>query len=422
VESLGGRTGLLILAAVMLATACSDGSPPDGPPAVITADPQSAPTDVPVAVSIRGLPAGAKTTVEASATDVKGRKWTSSAEFTADSAGTLSLDRPSTGGSYRGANAMGLFESLTTGGSDPDGEFRIGPDGFDVQLRANVDGKQRATTVVHRPTSSPAVTRKELRPATDNGLYGELYLPTKPTGKRPALLVISGGEGGLSTSATAGALAARGYPSLALAYFAEPGLPKELGEIPLEYFGKALTLLRKQNGVDLDHVLVMGQSRGGEAALLLGVYYRDLVHGVVAGVPSSAALPGLTDGSVPGWTWRGKPLPTADWPGAIPAIDDPSAIAVERITGPILMNCGGNDGLWPSCDFMTAVQARLTARKFRHPVTALRYPEAGHFVGRMMAYRNCSEECFRSHGGTPDANHAALKDSHAKLVALLASL
>jgi pimeloyl-ACP methyl ester carboxylesterase len=418
----GGRTGLLIIAAVLLATACSDGSAPNGPAAVMTVDPSDAPTDVPVAVSIRGLPAGAKTTVQASATDAKGRKWTSSAEFTADSAGTVSLDRPATGGSYRGANAMGLFESLSTGDSDPDGEFRIGGAGFDVRLQAEVDGEPRATTVVHRHTSSPVVTRKELRPATDDGLYGDVYLPTKSTGKRPALLVISGGEGGLSTTATAGALAARGYPSLALAYFAESGLPPELGEIPLEYFGKALTLLRKQKGVDPDHVLVMGQSRGGEAALLLGAYYPDIVHGVIAGVPSSAALPGLTDGSVPGWTWRGKPLPTADWPGAIPAITDPSAIPVERITGPILMNCGGNDGLWPSCDFMTAVQARLTARKFRHPVTALRYPEAGHFVGRMMAYRNCSEECFRTHGGTAEANHTALLDNHAKLLKLLSSL
>jgi dienelactone hydrolase len=406
----------------MLATACSDGSPPDGSPAVISVDPAGAPTDVPVAVSIRGLPAGAETTVEAAATDVKGRKWTSSATFTADASGTVSLARPSTGGSYRGANAMGLFEALTTGDPDPDGEFRIGGDGFDVRLRAVVNGRQRATGVAHRATSGPAVTRKELRPAAADGLYGDLYLPSKPAGKRPAVLVISGGEGGLSTSATAGALAARGYPSLALAYFAAPGLPPELGEIPLEYFGKALTLLRTQNGVDPDHVLVMGQSRGGEAALLLGVYYRNLVHGVVAGVPSSAALPGLSDGSVPGWTWRGKPVPTADWPGAIPSIDDPAAIAVERITGPILMNCGAEDGLWPSCDFMAAVQARLTARKFRHPVTALRYPQAGHFVGRIMAYRNCSDECFRTHGGTPQANHAALLDSQTKLLALLGSL
>jgi hypothetical protein len=53
----------------------------------------------------------------------------------------------------------------------------------------------------------------------------------------PPVLVFGGSGGGLMTSAAL--LAARGYPSLALAYFKAPGLPQTLHNIPLEYFAKA---------------------------------------------------------------------------------------------------------------------------------------------------------------------------------------
>jgi pimeloyl-ACP methyl ester carboxylesterase len=104
-------------------------------------------------------------------------------------------------------------------------------------------------------------------------------------------------------------LAAHGYPSLALAYFKAPGLPQSLNAIRLEYFTNALAVLRAQPGVDPGHVLVMGHSRGGEAALLLGAYFPRLVNaGVVAGVPSSVVNPGLPDTTQSPWTLRGRPF------------------------------------------------------------------------------------------------------------------
>lgn len=125
----------------------------------------------------------------------------------------------------------------------------------------------------------------------------------------PPVLVFGGSGGGRMTSVAA-LLAARGYPSLALAYFKAPGLPQTLHNIPLEYFAKALRVLRAQPGVDPDHVLVAGESRGGEAALLLSAYFPRLVNGVIAGVPSSvvnsAAGP---DTGRPAWTLGGRPLP-----------------------------------------------------------------------------------------------------------------
>jgi dienelactone hydrolase len=121
-------------------------------------------------------------------------------------------------------------------------------------------------------------------------------------------VLVFGGSGGGRMTSVAALLAARGYPSLALAYFKAPGLPQTLHNIPLEYFAKALRVLRAQPGVDPDHVLVVGESRGGEAALLLSAYFPRLVNGVIAGVPSSvvnsAAGP---DTGRPAWTLGAAP-------------------------------------------------------------------------------------------------------------------
>jgi predicted esterase len=111
-----------------------------------------------------------------------------------------------------------------------------------------------------------------------------------------------------------------------LAYFKAPGVPQKLLNIPLEYFRGALAWLERQPEVDAQRTAVLGISRGSEAALLLGVHYRDLVHGVFALMPSSVVNCGIRDYTAPdcigaAWTLGGKPLPygskrRCSWPAA----------------------------------------------------------------------------------------------------------
>ncbi|HWD42480.1 MAG TPA: acyl-CoA thioester hydrolase/BAAT C-terminal domain-containing protein [Actinomycetota bacterium] len=222
-------------------------------------------------------------------------------------------------------------------------------------------------------------------------------------------------------------LAAHGYPSLALAYFKAPGLPQSLHDIPLEYFTRALKELRARPGVDPDHVLVAGVSRGGEAALLLGAHFPQLVNGVVAGVPSSVVNPGdRPDTTRPAWTLGGRPLPAVS-PSEFGRPDQTSnpgaAIPVERIRGPVLLACGEQDVVWPSCGYVDAITARLRAHRFAHPVTALRYRDAGHLIGGLTAwYDSLTDDALTSSGGTVSGTQAAQADAHAKLLALLAAL
>jgi dienelactone hydrolase len=416
----------LVVAAVGLA-GCTGGGDRGRPNASISVSPPAALMDEPVTVSLRGLPADARTTVTAKAVDSEGTTWSSSAQFQASSAGQVSLGQPSLGGSYSGINPMGLFTLMAPPpGSAPDW-FLYGEAGYDVAVQATVGGRMVAEASVRRQSPlAVGVVEKQLRP-TKAGIYGNLYLPKRAAGRRPAVLVFSGSGGGLTTSFAAALLAAHGHPSLALAYFKAPGLPQSLHNIPLEYFTKALKVLRAQPGVDPRHVLVAGVSRGGEAALLLGAHFPQLVNGVIAGVPSSVVNPGeRPDASKPAWTLGGRPLPAVS-PSEFGRPDQTSnpraVIPVERIRGPVLLACGEQDLRWPSCAYVDAITARLRAHRFAHPVTALRYPDAGHLIGGLTAwYGSLTDDALTSDGGTVAATQAAQADAHAKLLALLAAL
>jgi hypothetical protein len=194
----------------------------------------------------------------------------------------------------------------------------------------------------------------------------------------------------------------------------------------LEYFTGALGVLRDQPGVDPRHVLVAGVSRGSEAALLLGAHFPRLVNGAVAGVPSSVVNPGWPDASQPAWTLGGRPLPAvspSDFGRPNPPGKARAVIPVERSRGPILLACGEQDLVWPSCAYVDAITARLRAHPSAAPVTALRYGDAGHLVGGLTAwYASLTDDALTRFGGTVAGTQAAQADAHAKLLALLASL
>ena len=397
-------------------------SAPPGP-VTMTVSARQALLDVPVNVSLGGLPAGARTTVTATAVDRDGTAWTSTAQFQASTAGAVSLGQASLAGSYTGVNPMGLFEFMAPTGNSKAVYFPEPVTGYDVSLVASVGGHRVAATTTHRQSAvEVGVTTRQLRPA-DSGVYGELFSPANTTAGRPAVLLFGGSEGGMSMGFDARMLAAHGYPALSLAYFKEPGLPQSLTNVPLEYFAKALAVLRRQPGVDPKHVLVFGVSRGSEAALLLGSHFPQLVNGVIAGVPSSMVNPGYPNGTASAWTLDGEPVPgltLEQWKNSLPA-DPRAVIPVERIRGPVLLTCGLQDQEWPSCTYQDAITARLGAHHFGYQVTTLQYSDAGHDVGSMEAIYSATAAAFTL-GGSLVGNQAALTDAHAKLLKFLADL
>ena len=416
-----GRTRVAaaaLVAGVALA-GCVGGDDPG--PAVMTVSAAAAPMDEPVAVRLTGLGAGRRATVTATTTDFAGTRWSAAAVYQADDYGSLDLGAAPVSGAYRGADPMGLFEFMTPDGGVATG-FSPAPDrkSYDVRLTATVDGRPvAAATATRLLPAGLGVTDRRLSVARD-GVAGVLYRPKDTSARKPAVLVFGGSEGGLNPviALQAAVLAAHGYPTLALAYFHGTGLPPTLAGIPLEYFRTALQILRTQPGVDPGHLLVTGQSYGGEASLLIAATYPDLVHGVIAVSPNSYVDPDPDGQNRAAWSLRGRDLPRG--PFAVPAaqVDPRALIPVRRIRGPIQLACGPLDGEWPACRNIDDAVARLGDRP---GVTVAKYADAGHYVGALAPYTSVTDGLLTKPGGTVAATLAANVDLHRRVLALLAA-
>lgn len=262
---------------------------------------------------------------------------------------------------------------MTPIGSDRAGAYVWrGPTGAQ-QFRVSVAGG--SVTVARRLSAQPV----HRTPVTAGGLVGTFYR-SAAAGGHGAVLMIGGSEGGQPGPLLPTVLAGMGYPVLALAYFKAAGLPPTLAGVPLEYFATALRWLSRQPGVDPAKLVVDGTSRGGEAALLIGATFPELVHGVIAGVPSDVAICSFPGCNGPAWTLHGKPVPyTRQFDNPYPTDNRHAAIHVQRINGPVLLDCAGQDQIWDSCGYAQAVMNRLRHDRFTHQLQ--RCEPCDHFVG-----------------------------------------
>ena len=211
-----------------------------------------------------------------------------------------------------------------------------------------------------------------------DGVIGTLFKP-RTEGPVPGVALI-GGSGGLEPQLSARRLAEEGFATLSVAYFQREGLPPTLREVPLEYFEKALEALRRSLGPRCGPLVVLGVSRGSEAALLSGVHFPDLVHAVVAIAPGNVVLCSWPPGG-PAWMLKGRPLPYVSRFG--PTADNPEAvIPVERIRGPVLLISAGADRVWPSSAMAAAMASRLKEQGHPYPDEHVDYPHAGHWLGQ----------------------------------------
>jgi dienelactone hydrolase len=392
----------------------------------------------PIHVRLTGFPPASRVTLEAS---IPG--YTSHASFRVDDDGSVDVaSQAPLDGTYTGAEADGLFWSMAA--TNPDGA-PIGDD-IDVTMRAEVLGHVVASATLTRYVSAPGVVETKVR---DDGLVGVLVTPREP-GPHPALLAFGGSEGGIDWGRkTARLYASLGYTCLGLAYFGAPGLPRHLEDLPLEYFGRALSWLKRRPEVKADAIGVIGASRGGELALLLGATFSD-IKAVVAHVPSGVRWPGDNPNDpysdTGSWTLHGHELsyvhPTDEPPVYVTdakghsiehdtpmfdaALDATSASAldkattrVERVHGPVLMLASADDQIWPSCRLASVAMDRLTktghADSFEDDLVC--YPDAGHILGTPglpttgLSVLPSKQHAWIALGGTPSGAARAGRDA-----------
>jgi pimeloyl-ACP methyl ester carboxylesterase len=189
--------------------------------------------------------------------------------------------------------------------------------------------------------------------------------------------------------------------------------------VPLESFDEPLSTLHER----CDRLVLVGTSRGAEAALLLAARHVE-VDAVVAISPSDVCWAALSEERPQrsSWTSAGEPLPFVPYDdGWVPETDPPeyvgmyeqslesyadrvpaARIPVERITGEVVLVAGGDDRLWPSCDFAERVADRRSAAGLRTAVVS--HPRAGHRV--VLPGEAPPAPSHLVHGGTPEADAA----------------
>jgi dienelactone hydrolase len=410
--------------------------------------------DTALHIRLDGLPPGSEVTLRASQADPGGREWCSAAIFTAAADGTIDLARDAPRrGSYQQADPMGLVWSMEPSAgqpSDSPADF-LAPS--DLRLAAEVGGVQVAAAQRARLRVPAGLCRIDVR---EGGLVATLYVPQGQP--RPGVLLLGGSEGGMHED-DAALLAAHGYAVLALAYYGLPGLPATLQDIPLEYFGRALGCLHQHDQVSGSQFAVIGASKGGEAALLVGATFPR-VCAVVSVVGSGVLTQGISQDVLTGsfldilgtpvasWTYRGRELPylpnvvTPELEDAVAAGDPvalrlafepglrrtdlagPAAIAVERINGAVLLISGSDDqGYGPA--FHDIAARRLARHHHQHPWQHVVYQDAGHLIAAPPydpATRSLTPGpgVMFCHGGTPAGNARARAEGWQRIRTFLA--
>ena len=395
-----------------------------------------------------GCRPGQAVTMRARMRDGLDRLWESHAVFDAGGDGTVdAMTMRPRSGTYDDPDARGLLWSMGLVEGQPGGGWTMSAP-LETEFTAESGGTPLASVRLSRHFAAPGVSRSEVR---DDGLVATLFRPAGAQ-PRPAIIVVPGSGGGVPEGSAA-LLASHGFVGLALAYFRAGHLPDALAEIPLEYFETAIRWLRGHDAVAGRPLGVMGGSRGGELALLLGATFPEF-RAVVGYVPSGIVHAGISGGDLretrrrPAWTYRGEavpfvssrdasrmddppvsPEPLALTPIFLRALEDRAAveaaeIPVERINGPVLLISGQDDQMWPSPVLAEIAMKRLARHQHRFPYTHLSYPGAGHLIGQPGLPATVSASLHPlagrslAFGGTPKANAAAAADSWPKVLAL----
>jgi dienelactone hydrolase len=382
-------SALVVAGAVLVLAGCGGGH------ANVTVTPHVSASDEPLKIVAGGLPKRATVTVTVTSTDAAHVRWTNTAKLRTNGSGSVDVPMSVVTGMQPASASLASSYAWPARGAE---RFRVA---------ISVADTERTVGFFDRRAVEQPLVEQSLTLARD-GIVGRYFAPAG-RGAHPALLLFGGSEGGLREYGLllARDLAGHGVAALDVAYWAYPGLPSTLDRIPLEYFARGLRWLAHRPGVDPGHVDVEGISYGSEAALLLGVRYPQLVHAVVASVPSNLATACFgpsCNGLDPAWSIEGRGVPSF------------SPIPVERIRGPIFAICGTRDLVWPSCPQAQAIMRRRRAHHVPYADTLVSARDAGHYVGSIIPYQLFLHDLTYTQ---QDADEAGAEIVWPKLVAFL---
>lgn len=273
------------------------------------------------------------------------------------------------------------------------------------------------------------------------------YFPAPGPGRHPAILLLGGSDGSLREfrNVYARALVAQGYAVLYPGYHMTREDNRSFNMVPLETFDRALAWMAAQPEIDASRIGIIGHSKGAEAALLVASRHPE-IKAIVAAMPSDVVWQGFDFNSTDmskfssSWSDGGQPVPfvkykllswyqwfSADaltrmyrqsWEQS--ATYPNAAIPVDRVKAQLLLICGGQDMIWPSCDMAGAAKQRFATVGGRIAIL-LAYPDAGHWAfGPIDKLQSYDKRLLGETGGTAVSDMAARRDQWPKILEFLA--
>ncbi|MFK3939196.1 alpha/beta fold hydrolase [Alkalihalobacillus sp. NPDC078783] len=389
-------------------------------------------------ITVSGCMPVEKLEVELRLIDQKKNEFQSSVHIEVNEKGEQTLPQPDVEGLFWSAEKVNTAH----------GDYFYKSDAAELEMEWTLkrEGKEVGQATAIRAFDLEDVSREVVR---EDGVVGTLFYHQEDMA-RPVVVVLGGSDGEIQEHAAA-LLATKGYNVFALAYFGQEGVPKDLDQIPLEYFNGAFQWVKERFSVE--SVTLIGYSRGAEAALLLASVYPNECKAVVAGAPGAYVTSGLKNtiyAPIPSWTLRGKNVSyltfkyrpaqmfsmlggmikrkpvsfLSIWENSLskPEKVEASRIEVEHIKAPVMLIAGGQDQVWPSERF-----ARQIAEKTDAETSELYFEEAGHFLAFPYALpgmpanvlMHVGGRMIMDFGGTKAANAEATKKSWKELLCFL---
>lgn len=219
-------------------------------------------------------------------------------------------------------------------------------------------------------------------------IESRLYLGTGEN--QPLIVGLGGSEGGNAWASdywknTRDEFIRRGYAFLAIGYFGSKNTPEMLDRISINEVYNSINIAAKNPKISEKRIAVIGGSRGGDLALLIASYYKE-IKCVVAIVPSHVAFPGHTkEFTTSAWTFNGKELPFVPVSEeSVPFLikgdlrstfetmlkdkkaEKKALIKVEKINGPVLLMSATKDEIAPTTLMSEKMISRLKRKKFKN--------------------------------------------------------
>lgn len=252
----------------------------------------------------------------------------------------------------------------------------------------------------------------------------KIFYQKAKTSNSIAVIVLPGSGAGLPED-YAQEYAKKGYVGVAVEYFGYDPFgetPFSITNLPLEGFKDIIDSLRSNPSLQIKKIILRGRSRGGELALLIAEHFSPSVDGVIAEVPSAYVWGDRANGiwsklipwedqypasqtEISSWTLAGKDIPFVPMAGLLhdfsketekenlPLFDirlayehasqnastealENARIKVEKISAPILVTGGLQDGLWPSAEYATIIKNTRKSAGFKKDIYLIE--DAGH--------------------------------------------